>query len=131
MITKKKLVAVATTLTLGLGLTAGLTPAFAHSDESSLKSTSISSASKQEQPPFTGYIISVGDTYMTVANTPTKEEALEGNWGDLVGQGKILIVPVPKNEVYAVGEKVNVFYQLAHFSNPPIAILPTIEKVSE
>ncbi|WP_046655275.1 hypothetical protein [Paenibacillus larvae] len=129
MITKKTLIAVATSLTLGLGLTAGLTPAFAHSDESSLKDTSISSASKQEQLPFTGYVISVGDVYMTIVDAPSIEEALNGDWGDLLDQGKILIAPIPENKTYAVGDKVNVFYELAHRSNPPIAILPTIEKV--
>ncbi|MCY7477809.1 DUF3221 domain-containing protein [Paenibacillus larvae] len=129
MITRKKLVAVATTLTLALGLTAGLTPAFAHSDESSLKRTSLSSASKQEQFSFTGYIMTVGDKYMTVADTPTKEEALQGNWRDLVNQGKILIVLVPKNEVYIVGDKVNVYFQAMTKSLPPIAIKPTIEKI--
>ncbi len=74
-------------------------------NESSLKSTSISSASKQKQSPFTGYIISVCDKYMKVADAPTKEEALEGNWRDLVDQGKILTVPVPENEIYIIGEK--------------------------
>nr|WP_313783001.1 hypothetical protein [Paenibacillus larvae] len=66
---------------------------------------------------------------MTVADTPTKEEALQGNWRDLVNQGKILIVPVPKNEVYIVGDKVNVYFQAMTKSLPPIAIKPTIEKI--
>ncbi|MDT2194018.1 hypothetical protein [Paenibacillus larvae] len=42
---------------------------------------------------------------MKVADAPTKEEALEGNWRDLVDQGKILTVPVPENEIYIIGEK--------------------------
>ncbi|MFW5438454.1 DUF3221 domain-containing protein [Paenibacillus apiarius] len=129
MITKKKVVAAATILTLGLGFTVGFTPAYAHSDESSSKSASISSIEKQEQSRFTGYIMSIGDKYMTVADTSKKEEAVQGNWGDLVDQGKILIVPIPEDEIYTVGDKVNVFFKLAHYSNPPIAILPTIEKI--
>ncbi|AQR79350.1 DUF3221 domain-containing protein [Paenibacillus larvae] len=129
MITKKKLVAVATSLTLGLGFAAGATPTFAHSNDT--LSPSVSSVEKQDQIKFTGYITSIGDVYATVVDASTKEEALKGNWVDLVNQNKVLLVPVPQNEKFVVGDKVNVFYQIMHPSNPPIAILPTIEKVIE
>ncbi|MFN1238449.1 DUF3221 domain-containing protein, partial [Paenibacillus larvae] len=131
--TKKKLVAVATSLTLGLGFTGGVTPAFAHSDESSLKNTSISSVEKQEQLHFTGYVISINNHYLTVADVPTKEEALsyQNDWWELTYQNKILVVPVQNNEAYKVGDQLNVFSIGMTFSIPPIAVSPTIEKISE
>ncbi|MCY7478897.1 DUF3221 domain-containing protein, partial [Paenibacillus larvae] len=87
MITKKKLVAVATSLTLGLGFAAGATPTFAHSNDT--LSPSVSSVEKQDQIKFTGYITSIGDVYATVVDASTKEEALKGNWVDLVNQNKV------------------------------------------
>ncbi|ARF70109.1 DUF3221 domain-containing protein [Paenibacillus larvae subsp. pulvifaciens] len=129
MITKKKLVAVATSLTLGLGFAAGATPTFAHPEKSSSDNMSISSVNKQEQQPFTGYVVAVGDVYMTIVDAPSLEEALNGDWIDLLDQGKILLAPIIQNEKFVVGDKVNVFYQLEHHSNPPIAIAPTIEKI--
>ncbi|AHD06013.1 DUF3221 domain-containing protein [Paenibacillus larvae] len=129
MITKKKLVAVATSLTLGLGFAAGASPTFAHSDDT--LSPSVSSVEKQDQIQFTGYITSIGDVYATVVNASTKEEALQGNWVDLVNQNKVLLVPLPQNEKFVVGDKVNVFYQVATLSIPPIALPTTIEKISE
>ena len=129
MITKKKLVAVATSLTLGLGFAAGASPTFAHSDDT--LSPSVSSVEKQYQIQFTGYITSIGDVYATVVNASTKEEALQGNWVDLVNQNKVLLVPLPQNEKFVVGDKVNVFYQVATLSIPPIALPTTIEKISE
>lgn len=131
MITQKKVVAVATILTLGLGFTVGFTPAYAHSVDSSPKSTSISSVETQEQSPFTGYIMSIGDKYMTVADTPTKEEAVQGDWRELVDQGKILVVPIPEDGTYVVGDRLNVYFKAMTKSLPPIAILPTIEKIVE
>ncbi|MEV2911114.1 hypothetical protein ABNF65_21510, partial [Paenibacillus larvae] len=38
---------------------------------------------------------------------------------------------VPQNEKLMVGDKVNVFYQVATMSIPPIASPITIEKISE
>ncbi|MCY9516831.1 DUF3221 domain-containing protein [Paenibacillus apiarius] len=131
MSTKKKVVAAATILTLGLGFTVGFTPAYAHSDESLSKSTPISSVEKQEQSPFTGYIMSIGDKYMTVADTPTKEEAVQGDWRELVDQGKILIVPIPEDGTYVIGDRLNVYFKAMTMSLPPIAISPTIEKIVE
>ncbi|WP_327194682.1 DUF3221 domain-containing protein, partial [Paenibacillus larvae] len=128
MITKKTLVVVATSLTLGLGFTAGVTPTFAQSDDSQ---SPISSIEKQDQIQFTGYITSIDDVYATVVNASTKEEAMQGNWVDLVNQNKVLLVPVPQNEKLMVGDKVNVFYQVATMSIPPIASPITIEKISE
>jgi len=129
MITKKKLVAVATSLTLGLGFAAGATPTFAHSNDT--LNPSVSSVEKQDQIKFTGYITSIGDMYATVVNASTKEEALQGNWVDLVNQNKVLLVPLPQNEKFVVGDKVKVFYQVATLSIPPIALPTTIEKISE
>ncbi|AQR76806.1 DUF3221 domain-containing protein [Paenibacillus larvae] len=129
MITKKTLVAVATSLTLGLAFSAGASPTFAHSDDT--LSPSVSSVEKQDQIQFTGYITSIGDVYATVVDASTKEEALQGNWVDLVNQNKVLLVPLSQNEKFVVGDKVNVSYQMMHPSNPPIAIAPTIEKIFE
>ncbi|MFL1676872.1 DUF3221 domain-containing protein [Paenibacillus dendritiformis] len=131
MITKKKLVVAVLTLSLGLGFTAGVTPTFAHADESASKRVSASSIDKLEPTTFTGYVISIGDTYMTIANAPTKEEALQGEWWELVNQGKILLVPSPENETYAVGDKLNVYYKAMTMSLPPIAILPVLEKITD
>ncbi|MBG9792463.1 hypothetical protein ABD76_08130 [Paenibacillus dendritiformis] len=131
MITKKKLVVGVLALSLGLGFTAGVTPTFAHADESASTRISGASIEDRELVPFTGYVISIGDTYMTIANAPTKEEALQGEWWDLVNQGKILLVPSPKNETYAAGDKVKVYYKAMTMSLPPIAISPILEKVTD
>ncbi|BFH16609.1 DUF3221 domain-containing protein [Paenibacillus melissococcoides] len=128
MITKKKLVVGVLALSLGLGFTAGVTPTFAHADESASMRIAGSAIEEQELVPFTGYVISIGGTYMTIANAPTKEEALQGEWWELVNQGKILLVPSPENEAYAVGDKVN---EAMTMSLPPIAISPILEKITE
>ncbi|MEC2872571.1 DUF3221 domain-containing protein [Bacillus bombysepticus] len=131
--TKQKLVTVTTTVALGCGFTFGLTPAFADSNEVSANNTSISSVQKQEQTPFTGYVISVDSNYLVVANTFTKDEALshQNDWWELASQNKILRVPISAGDHYLLGEKLNVFSAAWTFSIPPIAVMPTIEKVVE
>lgn len=131
--TKQKLVTVATTLALGCGFTFGLTPASAASNEPSTEHISISSFEKQQQTLFTGYVVSVDSHYMTIANTPTMEEALlyQENWGDLVNQNKILLVPVLYNNSYTIGDKLDVYFKAMTMSLPPIAMSPIIEKVTE
>ncbi|NGP58468.1 DUF3221 domain-containing protein [Paenibacillus thiaminolyticus] len=131
MITKKKMVVAVLTLSLGLGFTAGVTPTFAHVDESASKRVSASSIDQLEPTTFTGYVISIGDTYMTIANAPTQEEAMQGEWWELVNQGKILLVPTPQDATYAVGDKLNVYYKAMTMSLPPIAIAPVLEKITE
>ncbi|MFV1455193.1 DUF3221 domain-containing protein [Bacillus mycoides] len=129
----KKLVTVATTLALGCGFSFGITPAFADSNEVSTTNTPISSFQKQEQIPFTGYVISVDSHYLVVANTSTKEEALsyQNDWWELASQNKILRVPISSGDNYALGEKLNVFAKAWTYSIPPIAVMPTIEKIVE
>ncbi|AEA14339.1 MULTISPECIES: DUF3221 domain-containing protein [Bacillus] len=129
----KKLVTVATTLALGCGFSFSITPAFADSNEVSTTNTPISSIQNQEQLSFTGYVISVDSHYLVVANTSTKEEALsyQNNWWELASQNKILRVPISSGDNYALGEKLNVFAKAWTYSIPPIAIMPTIEKVVE
>ncbi|HDR7711201.1 TPA: DUF3221 domain-containing protein [Bacillus cereus] len=129
----KKLVTVVTTLALGCGFTFGLTPAFADSTEPSTNRTSISSVEKQKQKPFTGYVVSINDNYMTVLDTPTLEEALlyQENWWNLVSKNKVLIVPVPKDNSYTVKDKLNIKFTAMTMSLPPIAISPIIEKIAE
>ncbi|MEC2866688.1 DUF3221 domain-containing protein [Bacillus thuringiensis serovar kyushuensis] len=129
----KKLVTVATTLALGCGFSFGITPAFADSNEVSTTNTPISSIHKQEQIPFTGYVISVDSHYLVVANTSTKEEALsyQNDWWELASQNKILRVPISSGDNYALGEKLNVFAKAWTYSTPPIAVMPTIEKIVE
>ncbi|MEV2907537.1 DUF3221 domain-containing protein [Paenibacillus larvae] len=134
MVTRKqKLITVAATLALGIGFTAGGVPVFAHPDGSSSEATSVSSVVKQEQLPFTGYVISIDNHYMYVADTSTKEEALlyQENWWELAYQNKLLKVPVTSHDTYEVGNKLNVFAKAMTKSIPPIAISPTIEKISE
>ncbi|WP_347402782.1 hypothetical protein [Bacillus sp. JAS24-2] len=50
------------------------------------------------------------------------------NWEYLVNQDKILIVPVPDNTSYALGNKLNIYFKVIAASLPPIAISPTIKK---
>ncbi|MGR5965914.1 DUF3221 domain-containing protein [Bacillus cereus] len=129
----KKLVTVATTLALGCGVSFGITPAFADSNEVSTNHTSISTIEKLEQTPFTGYIISVDNNYLVVADTPSKEEALfyQNDWWELAFQNKILRVPISSGDTYALGEKLNIFAKAWTYSIPPIAVMPTIEKIVE
>ncbi|MBK5503204.1 MULTISPECIES: DUF3221 domain-containing protein [unclassified Bacillus (in: firmicutes)] len=130
MFTKKQiLVTTVTALTFGCGFTFGLTPAFADSSKASVDTTPIHSIQKQE--PFTGYVISVDNNYLVVAATSTKDEALayQHDWWDLVSQNKILRVPVSNGEEYKLGEKLNVYAVGWTASLPPIAVMPTIEKV--
>ncbi|QOS99842.1 DUF3221 domain-containing protein [Brevibacterium sp. JNUCC-42] len=133
IISKNKLIAVVTTLTLGCGFTMGVAPAFADSNQSSLQHTSISSVEKEEQQPFTGYVISVDDLYMVVANTSTKEEALsyKDDWWELASQNKIVRIPVSTSDHYILGEKLNVYATAWTASIPPIAIAPSIEKIAD
>ncbi|MED3257127.1 DUF3221 domain-containing protein, partial [Bacillus thuringiensis] len=44
-------------------------------------------------------------------------------------QNKILRVPVSDSENYTLGEKLNVYAAAWTKSLPPIAVMPTIEKV--
>ncbi|MGX5634654.1 DUF3221 domain-containing protein, partial [Bacillus thuringiensis] len=44
---------------------------------------------------------------------------------------KILRVPISTSDYYLVGDKLNVFSAAWTFSLPPIAIMPTIEKIVE
>ncbi|EOP90879.1 hypothetical protein IGM_02141 [Bacillus cereus HuB4-4] len=129
----KKLVTVATTVALGCGLTVGITPTFADSNEVLANHTTHSIVQKQEQIPFTGYVISVDDNYLVVANTTTKEEALsyQNDWWELASQNKILRVPIFSGDHYLLGEKLNVFSVGWASSIPPIAVMPTIETVIE
>lgn len=131
--TKQKIVTVATTLALGCGFTFGLTPAFADSNESSTHRTSISSVEKQQQITFTGYVASISDTYMTIVDTPTMEEAFlyQENWWDLVNGNKILLVPVSDDTSYATGDKLNIHFKGMTMSLPPISMSPIIEKITE
>ncbi|OPD40900.1 DUF3221 domain-containing protein [Bacillus thuringiensis] len=134
MFTKKqKLVTMVTALTLGCGFTFGLTPAFADSNKSSVSATPIRSIQNQEQEPFTGYVISVDSHYLVVAATSTKDEALayQHDWWDLVSQNKILRVPISSGEDYTIGDKLNVYAVGWTASLPPIAVMPTIEKVTQ
>lgn len=131
MFTKKNLVVAVLTLSLGLGFAAGAAPALANSDESTSNSISVSTVDKQAQSTFTGFVSSIGDTYMTIINAPTKEQALQGEWWEFVNQGKVLLVPVPQNEAYAVGDQLHVYYSAMTMSLPPIAIMPVLEKVAE
>lgn len=128
----KKLVIVATTVALGCGLTVSIIPAFADSNEVPANHRTHSTILKQEQIPFTGYVISVDDNYLVVANTTTKEEALsyQNGWWELTSQNKILRVPISSGNHYLPGEKLNVFSVGWTFSIPPIAVMPTIEKVA-
>ncbi|PFJ19682.1 DUF3221 domain-containing protein [Bacillus cereus] len=134
MFTKKqKLVTTVTALTLGCGFTFGLTPAFADSNKISANNTPVHSIQNQEQEPFTGYVISVDNNYLVVAATSTKDEALayQNDWWELVSQNKILRVPVSNGDDYKLGEKLNVYAVGWTASLPPIAVMPTIEKVAQ
>ncbi|PFN13049.1 DUF3221 domain-containing protein [Bacillus cereus] len=134
MFTKKqKLVTTVTALTLGCGFTFGLTPVFADSNKTSVNNTPVQSIQNQEQEPFTGYVISVDNNYLVVAATSTKDEALayQNDWWELVSQNKILRVPVSNGENYTLGEKLNVYAVGWTASLPPIAVMPTIEKVDQ
>lgn len=128
---KQTFVTTVTALTLGFGFTFGLTPAFADSNKTSLNNTPVHSIQNQVQEPFTGYVISVDNNYLVVAATSTKDEALayQHHWWDLVSQNKILRVPVSDDENYTLGEKLNVYAAAWTKSLPPIAVMPTIEKV--
>ncbi|TKI12519.1 DUF3221 domain-containing protein [Bacillus wiedmannii] len=133
MFNKKQIfVTTVTALTLGFGFTFGLTPAFADSNKTSLNNTPVYSIQNQVQEPFTGYVISVDNNYLVVAATSTKDEALayQHDWWALVSQNKILRVPVSDDENYTLGEKLNVYAAAWTKSLPPIAVMPTIEKVS-
>ncbi|PFA91053.1 DUF3221 domain-containing protein [Bacillus cereus] len=127
----KKLITVATTVTLGCGLTVGMNTTYADSNEVSVNYTTHSTIKKQEQKPFIGYVISVDCNYLVVANTTTKEEALsyQNDWWKLASKNKILRVPINTGDYYLIGEKTNVFSIGWTFSIPPIAVMPTIEKV--
>lgn len=131
----KKIVTVVTILTLGYGFTLGLTPASAASNTVPSNNKSISSIQSPEQISFSGYVISVDvdSDYIVVANTSTKEEALsyQDDWSELVFQNRILRVPVSSNEKYILGEKLKVISIGWTKSLPPIAVMPTIEKVEE
>ncbi|AMR06138.1 DUF3221 domain-containing protein [Bacillus thuringiensis serovar pingluonsis] len=130
---KQKLVTVVTAFTLGCGFTFGVAPAFADSKEVSVNHQLYSSIQKQEQTPFTGYIISLDNNYLVVADTSTKEEAIfyQNDWSKLISQNKILRVPVSSGENYMLGEKLNVYAVAWTASLPPIAVMPIIEKVME
>ncbi|WP_436866791.1 DUF3221 domain-containing protein [Bacillus fungorum] len=129
----KKLVIVATTVALGYGLTVGMTPVFADFNGGPANYTTHSILHEQEQIPFTGYVISVDNNYLVVANTTTKEEALsyQNDWWELAAQNKILRVPISSGDYYLLGDKLNVFSVGWTFSIPPIAVMPTIEIVIE
>ncbi|HHT7156487.1 DUF3221 domain-containing protein [Bacillus thuringiensis] len=132
MFTKKqRLVMSVTALTLGCGFTFGLTPAFADSNQNFVSTKPTHSIQKQEQDPFTGYVISVDNNYLVVASTSTKDEALayQNDWWELVTQNKILRVPISNAEQYKLGEKLNVYAVGWTASLPPIAVMPTIQKL--
>ncbi len=132
MFNKKQIfVTTVTALTLGCGFTFELTPAFAGSNKVSANNIPVHSIQNQEQEPFTGYVISVENNYLVVAATSTKDEALayQHAWWDLVSQNKILRVPVSDGDNYTLGEKLNIYAAAWTKSLPPIAVMPTIEKV--
>ncbi|MEQ3594237.1 DUF3221 domain-containing protein [Bacillus albus] len=91
----------------------------------------VQSIHKQEQDPFTGYVISVENNYLVVASTSTKDEALayQNDWWELVNQNKFLRVPISDGENYTIGEQLNVYAAAWTKSLPPIAVMPKIEKV--
>ncbi|MEW4109833.1 DUF3221 domain-containing protein [Bacillus thuringiensis] len=130
---KQKLVTTVTALTLGCGFTFGLTPAFADFTKISANNTPVHSIHNQEQETFTGYVISIDNNYLVVAAISTKDEALtyQHDWWDLVSQNKILRVPVSDSENYKLGEKLNVYAVGWTASLPPIAVMPTIEKLTQ
>ncbi|WP_377867361.1 DUF3221 domain-containing protein [Bacillus sp. R86525] len=130
---KQKLVTTVTALTLGCGFIFGLTPALADSNKTSANNTPVHSIQNQEQEPFTGYVISVDKNYLVVAATSTKDEALayQNDWWDLVSQNKILRVPISDGGNYTLGEKLNVYAVGWTASLPPIAVMPTIEKLAQ
>ncbi|WP_410993556.1 DUF3221 domain-containing protein [Bacillus cereus] len=129
--TKQKLLTAVTTLTLGCAFIFSSAPAFADLNNNSTKTSSVKKEQVRVQVPFTGYVIATDDTYLIIANTATKEEALsyQNNWWELVSENKILRVPISNGDNYLVGDKLNVFSAAWTFSIPPIAIMPTIEKV--
>jgi hypothetical protein len=130
---KQTFITTVTALTLGCGFTFGLTPAFADSIKSPISATPIHSIQKQEQEPFTGYVISVDNNYLVVAATSTKDEALayQNDWWELVNQNKILRVPISDSQNYTIGEQLNVYAAAWTKSLPPIAVMPTIEKIAQ
>ncbi|AFQ15658.1 DUF3221 domain-containing protein [Bacillus thuringiensis] len=130
---KQKLVTKVTALTLGCGFTLGLTPAFADSKTETKNYEPSSSIQKQNQTLFIGYVISVDSNYLVVADTSTKDEALsyQSDWWKLVSENKILRVPISNGENYTLGERLNVYAIGWTASLPPIAVMPTIEKVAE
>ncbi|PGS77495.1 DUF3221 domain-containing protein [Bacillus cereus] len=130
---KQKVITTVTALTLGCGFTSGLTPAFANSTKISANNTPVHSIQNQGQKPFTRYVISVDKNYLVVATTSTKDEALayQNDWWDLVSQNKILRIPVSNGESYTLGEKFNVYAVGWTASLPPIAVMPTIEKLAQ
>ena len=133
MFNKKQIfVTTVTTLTLGCGFTFGLTPAFADSNKISANNIPVHSIQNQEQEPFTGYVISVDNNYLVVAATSTKDEALayQTDWWELVSHNKILRVPISNDENYKLGEKLNIYAAAWTKSLPPIAVMPTIEKLA-
>ncbi|PGK30634.1 DUF3221 domain-containing protein, partial [Bacillus anthracis] len=73
------------------------------------------------------------NNYLVVAATSTKDEALayQHDWWDLVSQNKILRVPISNSEDYQLGEKLNVYAVGWTASLPPIAVMPTIEKLAQ
>ncbi|EJR28488.1 MULTISPECIES: DUF3221 domain-containing protein [Bacillus cereus group] len=134
MFTKKqRLVASVTALTLGYGFTFGLSPVFADSNQNSVSSKPVHSVQIQEQDPFTGYIILVDNNYLVVAATSTRDEALayQNDWWELVFQNKILRVPISNTEHYKLGEKLDVYAVGCTASLPPMAVMPTIEKLAD
>ncbi|MEI4605828.1 DUF3221 domain-containing protein [Bacillus cereus] len=88
---------------------------------------------KKNKYPFTGYVIPVDDNYLVIANTTTKEEALsyQNDWWELASQNRILRVSISSGDHYLPGEKLNIFSVGWTFSNPPIAVMPTIKTVIE
>lgn len=132
---KQKLTAIATTIALGCGITAGAAPAMAYSDvpPSSDVPPPNHSLVKEERLPFTGYVMFIAHDYMLVADTPTREEALLslGNWWVLAFQDKLLKVPISSPIDYNIGEKVKVYARAMTNSIPPLAIVPNIERLPE
>ena len=129
----KKIVTTVTVLTLGCGFTFWVTPAFADSRKTSIVSTPIHSIQKPEHDPFTGYVISVDNNSLVFAATSTKDEALayKNDWWELFSQNKVLRVPDSNKKDYKLGGKLNIYTASWTKSLPPIAGMPTIEKVTQ
>ncbi|MEH7152985.1 DUF3221 domain-containing protein [Bacillus thuringiensis] len=125
----KKLVTIATTVTVGCGFTFLSTTASA--DTNPVTSAVSGMNHKAESPYITGYVVSIHENYMTVIDTPTKEEAMKQDLYTAALQQKALLVPIHKGMDVSIGNKVSVFTKAVTKSIPAHAISPIIQKIEE